>query len=107
MRQIRKNAFETNSSSTHSICICSGSDYQKFENGELIYNMWNCKFYTQDKLDELFKKSGCGDYDDWYKDVGYCTFEQFFEENDFETYEESFISPSGDLIVAFGYYGHD
>lgn len=37
MRLIRRNTFETNSSSTHSITMCSESDFDKWKNGELYY----------------------------------------------------------------------
>ena len=40
MRQIRKNVFETNSSSTHSITMCMKSDYDKWVSGELVWNRW-------------------------------------------------------------------
>jgi len=32
-RQIRRSVFETNSSSTHSITMCSNTDFEKWENG--------------------------------------------------------------------------
>lgn len=37
MKKIRNNTFETNSSSTHSLTICTKEDYKKWENGELYY----------------------------------------------------------------------
>lgn len=33
MRQIRMNVFETNSSSTHTIAICTEEDFKKWQNG--------------------------------------------------------------------------
>ena len=38
MKVIRQGVFETNSSSTHSLTICSGEEYSKWENGELYWN---------------------------------------------------------------------
>lgn len=35
MKKIRKGVFETNSSSTHTITMCTKSDYNKFVNGEM------------------------------------------------------------------------
>ena len=37
MRQIRRGTFETNSSSTHSLTMCSGSDYDAWERGETYF----------------------------------------------------------------------
>ena len=40
MKQVRSNIFETNSSSTHCLVIASEEDWKKFENGELVLNMY-------------------------------------------------------------------
>ena len=82
-RQIRRGVFETNSSSVHSLTMCTQSDYDRWKNGELIYDYWDGKLISTDELDD--------DY------------EQF----DFETYEYDFTTENGDTVVAFGYYGHD
>lgn len=38
MKKIRFGVFETNSSSTHSICMCTAEEYEKFKKGEMFYN---------------------------------------------------------------------
>jgi len=43
MRVIRRGVFETNSSSTHSLCIASKEDFKKWQNGELVYDSWSDK----------------------------------------------------------------
>jgi len=35
-RQTRREVFETNSSSVHSITMCMQSDYEKWKNGDTI-----------------------------------------------------------------------
>ena len=35
------------------------------------------------------------------------TSEEFFNDNWYETFEQSYTTPKGEGIVAFGYYGHD
>lgn len=40
MIEIRKNIFETNSSSTHSLVIVSKDDWKKFKNNELVLNLY-------------------------------------------------------------------
>ena len=89
---IRKNVFETNSSSVHSLCICTEEEFDAWKKGELYYNYWD---------DEFTKNSVNG----WDEDNQ--TYEGFFEESWLETYEEHFTTPSGDKMVAFGRYGRD
>ena len=40
MRTIRTKVFETNSSSTHSLVILSKEDYEKWENGEVVLDLY-------------------------------------------------------------------
>lgn len=96
-RQIRRCVFETNSSSVHSLTMCTQSDYDRWKNGELIYDYWNGKLISIDELD------------DDYEEGRYYTYDCFndYECFDFETYEHDFTTESGDTVVAFGYYGHD
>lgn len=35
--QIRRGVFETNSSSVHSITMCTGSDFDRWTDGELLF----------------------------------------------------------------------
>ena len=96
-RQIRRGVFETNSSSCHSLTMCTHSDYDRWKNGELIYDYWDDKLISIDELD------------DDYEEGRYYTYDRFndYECFDFETYEHDFTTESGDTVVAFGYYGHD
>ena len=56
MRLIRRNTFETNSSSTHSITMCTESDFDKWKNGELYYNSDDGMFYNNEERNKLIKK---------------------------------------------------
>lgn len=38
MYQIRQGVFETNSSSTHSLCICTAKEFEDFKSGKLLWN---------------------------------------------------------------------
>lgn len=42
MIQIRKNTFETNSSSTHSLIVCDDTTWERFLSGELYVNVTAC-----------------------------------------------------------------
>ena len=46
MIKIRKGVFETNSSSTHSIIICSQAEYKQLEAGNLFIKRYNDKLIT-------------------------------------------------------------
>lgn len=97
-RQIRCGVFETNSSSVHAITMCTELDYHKWRNGELIYDRWEEKLVPIS--DKTKKETTNGDY---------LTYEQFndYECLEYETFSDSFTTPDGENVIAFGYYGHD
>lgn len=98
MKQIRKGVFETNSSSTHSITICTDEDYQEFIKGNLMY----------DKFDEVLVPFSKEDLDS--KQYRYSDFKHLgnvIDDIRLETYKHEFVTPSGDKMVAFGTYGYD
>ena len=93
MKQIRHGVFETNSSSTHSICICTQEEYDKWMRGEMIYDNYN------DKLVPI--------PDDMSNKYRYRTYDAYCNDYELEGYEEKFTTPSGDKMVVFGEYGYD
>jgi hypothetical protein len=56
--QIRRGTFETNSSSVHSLTLCSKSDYERWSYGELFYEPWGEGFIEPEKIlnSEEFKE---------------------------------------------------
>lgn len=90
--QIRRGVFETNSSSVHSLTICSKEEYDKWKKGELLFDKYNETFVeaTEDNED-----------DDVY------TYSEYQNSIDNETFRDTYTTKSGDEIVAFGYYGYD
>ena len=113
-KQIRRGVFETNSSSVHSLTMCSGEEYEKWKNGEILCWKYEHKFGTkEDIIGELKSKSYYSDTDwdneddvhDVFSDEGIQTFEEFFENEYYETFEDSYVTPNGEKVVAFGYYG--
>jgi uncharacterized protein (UPF0305 family) len=126
MRQVRNGVFETNSSSVHSITMCMKSDYDKWVNGELYWDRWSNKFVTKEvvekfieKLREEFREDN-PDYvqgdEEWEEefmeyvddDKQYYTYEEFndYECIEYETFANTFTTPSGEEVVSFGYYGN-
>ena len=93
MIQIRRNLFETNSSSTHSITMCTEADWLKWKRGVLAFSWERKELVSLKKAEELnLPKSDLLSHDEFYDktdDYGY------------ETFNDSFRG-----IVAFGYYGY-
>ena len=116
MLNIRFGAFETNSSSVHSLIMCSAEEYKKLEDGELYVDSWSDAVITaseaankigyslsallempDDEAKRLLQDKGVYTLDGYREYYGY----------EYETYREERELPSGEKVVAFGYYGHD
>ena len=113
MNQVRVSIFETNSSSIHSIVMCSESDYDRWEAGELLYKDYTDSLVTREEaiaeIEEYRKKYypeevGQPITEEVLYDNNYYSYDAFWNEK--EEYYETF-SESYDGVVAFGYYGHD
>lgn len=83
-KQTRVGVFETNSSSTHSLTICTEDDFERFKDGKFM-----------SRYGELVKPDPEDENQVAYEDMG----------SDLEYFEERFTTPSGDKMVAFGEYG--
>ena len=124
MIQIRQNTFETNSSSTHSLVICTMKQFEDLKKNKLY-------IYENDTLIDLvearakvekYYPSRLVELDEAINDQDYESVEEIFEDCCIETYENwkdykhdrgletysrHFESPSGDKLVAWGHYGYD
>ena len=144
MIKIRYGVFETNSSSVHSLILCSDEEYKAFERHQLYYNRWEDHFMTREevheKIVELYKKNKR-----WFEEA----WEEFLSEEDMdemptsieafdalplsqqesfiniacqgeiktldgileneylETFNETYVTKSGEVVHAFGNYGND
>ena len=134
-RQIRRGVYETNSSSTHSLTMCSEEEFEQWKNGELLFDEWGYEsFVKANSLSDDDKKYAAQDYEnnkdefskDW-SDLSESAKEKYYtryaKENDIvdedvktyeewrygdlETFVDRYTSKSGDKIVAFGQYGYD
>lgn len=127
-RQIRRGVFETNSSSTHSLTMCLKSDYDKWANGELLlYTGWGYgypedhspeenHFYTKEQVIEFEKTSNyppaddmdwnSSEAEDYLSDREWRTYENYDNEY-LEWFEDTFTTPLGEEVVAFGQYGYE
>lgn len=113
--QIRRGVFETNSSSTHSLVITTQDDFTKWKNGEVYLDKDTGDFVDEDYIVSYAKDSRWIDTDgktneeileevlcDEYR---FCTYSNYGD--GYEYFDESFTSPSGDDMIAFGYFGYD
>ena len=133
MLVVRRNTFETNSSSTHSLVMCSKDEYDLLEKNEaflmddtvilkenLFKDFLEQKQWKRDKwlkycqennkniesVDDLAEAIINNDLFDPYE---ICTLDKYWDyySEQFETFDESYTTKSGDTVVAFGYYGMD
>ena len=97
-RQIRRGVFESNSSSVHSLTMCMKSDFDKWVEGEFVYDRWDKKLVPI--TDEIKENIEDGDRD-------FLTYDQFndWEYLEYETFNRSFKTPNGEEVISFGYYG--
>lgn len=115
-RQIRRNTFESNSSSVHTITMCSGDEYEKWKRGELYYEKWDDYFVSKEDIkNEVIKDTSyTGSLTDFEEILAFykknhkiVTEEEYFNNCYYETYYETYETNSGETVVAFGYYGED
>ena len=121
-RQIRQGVFETNSSSVHSITMCTQNEFDDWRNGKVYRNdgWWsssnsslkNKAFLTRDEAMELIKSSNWykpmdedDDVDEYFKEYEIYSYENWG--NYYETDVNHYTTPNGEKIVAVCYYGHD
>ena len=88
---IRDSCFETNSSMTHSLVIDTEENFEKWRNGELIWDEYK---------EELVPSEECEG--NRYEFSSYNEFS-----GDLETESGSFTTPSGEKIKWRARYGYD
>ena len=109
-REIRKGLFETNSSSTHSLTLCSGNEYDGWKEGKYVYCRDGGTLVPVTDADYLeWKKMTDEEKRERWCERDYLTYEKFWDYfgDYYENYEGSYVTENGDKVVAFGYYGYD
>jgi len=126
-RQVRIGVFETNSSSTHTLTICSKSDFEKWKRGGLLFDEWNNKFIdikvSEKDLESYYnsiKKPYYKNYKDLNDDeresikdeymkneISGKTYADWGEDDYLESYMQEYTTENGDEIVVFGEYGYN
>ena len=110
MKSIRRNVFETNSSSTHSMSICTREDYDNWKKGKVFFDSDNNKFITREQAMEKFPDlnlpKGRNSIEDVLRDYEIYTYENYNDSN-LEEFSSNFTTPGGEKVVAFGKYGYN
>lgn len=91
--QIRNSIFETNSSSTHSITICTKEEFAKFKSGELVWIKYENCLLPKDQIADEYDEYDCSTYDKWGTDL--------------KKFKTEYTTKGGETIIAFGEYGED
>ena len=134
-RQIRRGVYETNSSSCHSLTMCSEEEFNRWKDGELLFDTWEEVFVSANILTKNQKEEAAEDYelnkDEYAKDWNdlsdnakekyytsyakkmnlikdhYDNYQKYMNESYLESYEEHYTTSNGEKIVAFGQYGNN
>lgn len=102
--QIRNCCFETNSSNTHSMCICKEDLYNSWINGEAFYDNDTEKIIMKKDVKKIAREEGIP-FEDLIDDR-FMTYDSFFDDCDLDYYKETYAD--GDLkLVIFGKYGRN
>lgn len=111
MKTIRRGVFETNSSSTHSISICSKADYDAWQNGKMYWDSNKQKMVTREeamsKIEDLSINMNNDDAIDNYlaSNEELLTADKYHQ-SELEEFAHRHTA-GGEEIVAFGQYGYD
>jgi len=147
MINIRTNVFETNSSSVHSLILCTADDYRAWTDGDKLLNIYyndDCAWKHWDEEAGKYVETTVGmppqfvtpeeaahydkyypypemrediwgystnfmDEDGEYHDRKFLTFEEYEKTygRDFETFDDTYVTPDGEEVVGFGYFGYN
>ena len=134
-KQIRIGMFESNSSSCHTLCICSQDEFDQWVSGDLIFDKYEERLVKNEALTDdekmkiieqrynRLKKEYWKDFKDLTKEElkklqteterdGWFnreleSYDDWKHDDYLETFVDTYTTKSGDKIVAFGKYGYD
>lgn len=91
MYKIRKGTFETNSSSVHSLVMCSGEEYELLQKGKLLLDE-DGDLVSREFIDNYGDENNYFTLDEWWDDF-------------YEHFHQAYTTENGEEVVAFGYFG--
>lgn len=122
---IRKNVFETNSSSTYSLIMCSAEEYAELKKGKLLIDRYAEEIVTFDEVFKIYAKrknnltdeekneimnSSLEDLRYWLDETfpaEILTLEDYLDCGYLESFVQTYTTKNREKIYAFGVYGHD
>lgn len=116
MIKIRNGVFETNSSSTHSIIICSKEEYEALEANKLFIKKWDDELISYDEAVKELRRYVPENVDNLSEDEIISlldeydiaeTLDRFYDDEYLEGFSTEYKTLHGDEIVAFGKYGRE
>lgn len=114
MLQIRRDVFETNSSSVHSLTIMEDDDFQDWKEGSKYYDFDRDRFYTFNEVQYMISQDDVdpdddSDWEEWCFENNILNCELFQEkcEDNYETFAQKHTLKNGDIVWGVGYYGED
>ena len=90
---IRYGVFETNSSSSHSLCVCTKEEYEKFKKGDLVLDTYESELIPRPEDFEMYNVFG----ENKEEEPRYIGFDYAPDA------KLNFTTSSGDEMVAFCY----
>ena len=75
-KQVRYGVFESNSSSTHSLTITTKEMFDKWKNGEVLFNPWTEEFVDVESMKHTFTLDDVMDFYDERRDRYWKSWEQ-------------------------------
>ena len=135
MIKVREGAFETNSSSVHSLVVCEDGEYQKLRRHEAMIACGNDIVSKEDVVKNLINAAANGERanmakmvkeefgedlpqdlrdlsDEVFRYLAYYYIEaqyldDYMDDERLETYSYTYVTSRGDTICIFGKYGRD
>ena len=108
-RQVRLGVFETNSSMTHALTMCTDSEYRRWQNDEVYWQRWGNNFVAIEEIKEEFKlDSYYNDFDEYRRDAGLMTYDEFgdYDYMPFETFNKTLVKKNN-LLELGGRDNHE
>lgn len=120
MIQVRCGVFETNSSSSHAIVVCTDEKYRLLEDGKAFIHKEEvvtfdeakkmaksdkCETYGEDRTPEQIDAMTIEEFAEWLydTDLDLCTFDSFKEEH-WYPFHKVITAESGEVFHVFGSY---
>ena len=115
MKKIRKNVFETNSSSTHSLVFCSEEEYKKLQSNKMYIDHFGDQLYTEEEFNKIVKETAeeCDVSveevldDPWCYDIPLTFDDLAYYDNGKKYSEYTYTTKSGEEVYALCKYGYD